>query len=271
MPKPEIKFGICHYSLPLDGPCALEIAKEVGFDGVQLDIIRNYKNQYALAEKTTQKKFLELSKKYNIEFPSVAVRELDQFTILGEENSIGVNAVKIAVEVARDMGAPIVLVPTFVNSKIKNEQDFNQVVKVLAQACDFAVEHGITIAAENTLSPEEIERLISEVNRPNIKFYFDTQNHYLEKGYNSAQLLERLLPLVCEVHVKDGKNKDLSGAILGQGDTGFYQCVEVLKKHHYSGWVVTENYYDLEPLSLQNDDPLELIKTDLKILKDAFM
>ena len=34
--------------------------------------------------------------------------------------------------------------------------------------------------------------------------------------------------------------------------------------------VWTENYYDLEPLSLQSDDPIELIKADFKILKDAF-
>jgi len=270
MSKPGVKFGICHYSLPLDGPCALEIAKEVGFDGVQLDIIKNYKKQYALAEKITQKKFLELGRKYNIEFPSVSVRQLDESTIFGENKSVGVNAIKVAIEVARDMSAPIVLVPTFGNSEIKSKENFNQAVEVLSQACNLAADYGITIGAENVLPPDEIERLLNEVNRPNIKFYYDIQNHYIHKGYDSAELLEKLMPYVCEVHVKDGKNKDLSGALLGQGDTGFYECVEVLKKHNYSGWVVTENYYDLEPLSLQDDDPVELIKMDLKTLKDAF-
>jgi len=270
MSKPGVKFGICHYSLPMDGPCALEIAKEVGFDGVQLDIIKNYKNQYALAEKITQKKFMELGKKYGIEFPSVSVRQLDESTIFGEDNSVGVNAIKVAIEVARDMGAPIVLVPTFANSEIKSEENFSQAVEILSQACDLAADYGITIGTENVLPPDEIEKLLDEVARPNIKFYFDIQNHYIHKGYNSAKLLERLMPHVCEVHVKDGKNKDLSGALLGQGDAGFYQCVEVLKKHNYSGWIVTENYYDLKPLSLGNDDPVELMRMDLQTLKDTF-
>ena len=168
------------------------------------------------------------------------------------------------------MGVPIVLVPNFVNSKIKNDKDFSRAVKVLTEVCDLAANHGITIATENALSPGKIDKLIGEVNRPNIKLYFDTQNHFLHGDYNMAQLLERLMPYVCEVHVRDGKNKDESGAILGQGDAGFYECVEVLKKHNYSGWVISENYYDLEPLSLQNDNPVELIKMDFKILKDAF-
>lgn len=264
------KFGICHFSLPLEGPCAVIIASKIGFEGVQLDMIRNYKNQLALAEKITQNKFLDLGKKYNIEYPSIAVRELDQFSMFAEDNNIAVNAIDKALDTAGNMKIPIVLIPNFGNSEIKNELDFSKAVKVMTRACDLAANRGVTLATESTLSPDDIERLINAVNRPNIKLYFDTQNHYLYKGYNTAQLLERLMPYVCEVHVKDGKNKDLSGALLGQGDAGFNNCVEVLKKHNYSGWVITENYYDLKPLNLQNDDPVELMKMDYKILKDAF-
>jgi len=269
MSKVNVKLGICHYSLPIEGPCAVKIASEVGFEGVQLDVIRNYKNKPALFEKITQKKFLEMGKKYNIKYPSIAVRELDQFSMFAEDN-IGVNTVKRTVDIARDMNIPTVLIPNFGNSEIKNEQDFNMAVKILSEICDIAADYGIIIATESNLSPEDIERLINSIGRLNIRFYFDTQNHFLHGNYDMAKLLERMMPYVYEVHVKDGKNKDLSGALLGKGDSGFYNCVEVLRKNSYSGWIITENYYDLEPLNLQNNNPVELIKMDFKTLKDAF-
>ncbi|MBM3707911.1 MAG: sugar phosphate isomerase/epimerase [Actinobacteria bacterium] len=264
-----IKFGICHFSLPVEGPYALKIASEAGFDGVQLDMISNYKNQLALSKDIVQKAFLFLGEKYNIEFPSIAVRELDRFSMVSEDNSIAVDAINKAIEAAVKMKIPIVLVPSFENSDIKSDTDLKQAVKVLKNACDKALESGIIIAAENLLSPMKIEELFKQTNRPNLKLYFDTQNHYLHKGYKMADLLERLMQYVCEVHVKDGKNGNLSGALLGEGDAGFYESIEVLKKHNYSGWIISENYYDLEPLSLQNDNPVELMKEDLKILKKA--
>ena len=77
------------------------------------------------------------------------------------------------------------------------------------------------------------------------------------------------MPHVAELHVKDGKNKDLSGALLGEGDVNFAESMDVLRKHDYSGWVVTENYYDVAPLCGEEDNPVKLIKRDLSTLRKA--
>ena len=134
-------------------------------------------------------------------------------------------------------------------------------------ACDEAAKDGITIAAENTLSTEHTKRFLNEIDRSNLKLYFDTQNYFLHKEYDTPQMLDDLFEHVCEIHVKDGKGKDLSGALLGKGDTDFYGSIEIIKKHGYNGWVVIENYYDQRPLSDQDEDPAALIKEDLKTLK----
>jgi len=267
--KDNVKLGICQYSLPVEGPYALKIASEIGFDGVQLDLIKNFKGQLSITNNFVQKTFLELKDQYGIEFPSIAVRELDQHSILAEDNQVAMDAVNKAIIAASALKIPIVLVPNFGNSEIKTKGDFAKMKIVLKNACDLASEFGIIIATENLLSADEIERLINEVGSPNLKLYFDTQNHFLHRGYDMPEMLDRLIDYVCEVHVKDGKNKDLSGALLGRGDTGFYKSIEVLKKHNYSGWIISENYYDLEPLSLTNNNPVELIKEDFKILKEA--
>jgi len=81
-------------------------------------------------------------------------------------------------------------------------------------------------------------------------------------------MIEKLFPYIVEVHVKDGKNKDLSGAIIGEGDSGFYKSIETLKRLNYSGWIILENYYDQEPLRLKNNNYFELITQDIEILKN---
>ncbi|MBA7537640.1 hypothetical protein ES705_29909 [subsurface metagenome] len=142
-------------------------------------------------------------------------------------------------------------------------------MKVFKWACDEAVEDGIIIAAENTLSTDDTKRFLTEIDRRNLRIYFDTQNYYLHKGYDTPQMLDELIENVCEIHVKDGKGKDLSGALLGQGDSDFCGSMEVVKKHGYNGWIVIENYYDQKPISDQDADLKTLIKEDLNTLKAA--
>ena len=162
-------------------------------------MIRNYKNQLALAEKTTREKFLELGKKYDIEYPSISVRELDHFSMFAENDDSAVIAVNRSIETAKKMKIPIILIPNFNKSEIRNEDQFKKAVKFLSGVCDAAYEHGITIAHESVLSPDMIERLIKEINRPNIRLYFDSQNHFLHGNYDMAELLERMMPVFITV------------------------------------------------------------------------
>jgi sugar phosphate isomerase/epimerase len=74
---------------------------------------------------------------------------------------------------------------------------------------------------------------------------------------------------ICQVHAKDGKNGDLSGAPLGRGDVDLQESIEVLKMQGYDGWIVNENYYDVPPLVDEGDDPVEKIKDDLATLRKA--
>ena len=266
------KIGICHWSLPMEGPFGCRLAAEIGLDGIQLDIGHSSRG-FLLSNDFVQDAYLALGEKYGVSFPSITIRELDEVAMTAPEGTESRNLMNEAliktIDTAEAMDIPIVMIPSFVESEISNQADFKEAVNYLQYGCDYAEGKGITIATENTLSVSEIKRLIKEVDRDNIKLYFDSQNHFLHKDYNIAEILEELIDYVCQVHLKDGKNKDLSGALLGEGDTGFYKTMEVLKKHDYSGWLVFENYYDREPLSLKNDNPVELIKKDLQTVKEV--
>jgi sugar phosphate isomerase/epimerase len=248
------------------------MASELGLEGIQLDI-GSYERGFPLSKPSIQKAYVEYAQKYNITITSLAVRELDRHGMTREdgtlEKEIAVDAILKAITTADAMNIPIVMLPSFEDGEIKTEQDFQRVVDCLRMVCDEAEKKNIIIATENLLSVEETKRLFDLVNKPNLKLYFDTQNYYLRKKYNVANMAEELFPYICEIHVKDGRNGYLSGSLLGEGDSGFFETMEVLKQKNYKGWILLENYYDLRPLSLEGEDPIELLKKDISILKNT--
>jgi sugar phosphate isomerase/epimerase len=272
MTKRKNKIGITEWSLPIDGPYACKFIGELGFNGLQLNI-GDYERGFPMSKGFVQEAYLKMAKASGIEFPSLVARVTDYYTMFPskdeEESGIVRSGIGKAIESCASMGIPMLLIPSFAKSEIIEKRDFDEAVEVFKWACDTAGKNEITVAMENTLSTAQTLQLITRIGRPNLKLYFDTQNYYLHKGYDSPHMLEELMEHVCQIHVKDGKGKDLSGALLGQGDTNFYGCIEVVKKHGYTGWIVSENYYDRKPLSERNPDTTALIREDLRILEEA--
>ncbi|WP_342514881.1 sugar phosphate isomerase/epimerase family protein [Sporosarcina sp. FSL K6-1522] len=267
-----MKFGVCQWSLPIDGPYAIRMTADVGLKGIQLDI-GSYNRGFPLSLQVVQEAYLEYAEKYGITISSLAVRELDNYGMTRKdgtpEKEIVLKAISKSIEIANAMRIPIVMLASFEDGEIKTEQDFNTVVDCLKKACEEAEQYNLIIATENLLSIEENKRLFKLVNKPNLKLYFDTQNYYLRKNYNTANMVRELFPYICEVHVKDGANGYLSGALLGEGDSGFFETMKVLKEKKFDGWIHLENYYDQQPLSLQGEDPMELLKKDILTLENT--
>ncbi|MFF2501016.1 sugar phosphate isomerase/epimerase family protein [Peribacillus sp. NPDC058075] len=266
-----MKIGVCHWSIPLEGPAAMDILGDLNLKGIQIDL-GSYERGFQLSWPSVQEKYKEYAKKNDITFTSLAVRELDLHGMTRpdgtKEKDIVIEAILKAISVAEQMDIPVVMLPSFLDGEIKTEEDFQRVVKCLKFACDKCEGSEVIIATENLLSIEENKRLFKEVDRQNLKLYFDTQNYYLNKKYNTAEMVKELYPYICEVHVKDGNNA-LSGALLGQGDTNFFETIKVLIEKNYTGWVHLENYYDQKPLSNLGEDPLALLKQDVEILKST--
>ena len=228
------KIGICEWSLPIDGPYACKLAGELGLQGIQLDV-GPYERGFPKSRPIVQEAYLEIAAAHDIAFPSMAARVTDYYTMFPsknqEESAIVREGMRKAVQACAAMRIPILLLPNFQKSAITSEREFTEAVDVFKWACDEAGERGITVAAENTLSTDETRRFLAEIDRPNLQIYFDTQNYFLAKGYDTPQVLDELMEHVCQIHVKDGRGKDLSGALLGQGDAGFYRSIEVIKRH----------------------------------------
>lgn len=266
------RIGICEWTLPVSGPYVFKVAKEAGYDGVQIRI-GPWEKRFPLAQRVTQQAFLEEAARFGMEIPSIAARVTDWFSMFApegsEEHDIVVQGITVAIEAAGAMGVPTVLVPAFVRSEANTPAKVASLVKHLQWACDVAADSGVVIATENVFSVDATVQLFESVDRENLKLYFDLQNYYLHTGAHTPSLIEPLLPFFAEVHAKDGKNGDLSGAPLGEGDVSLRESIDELKRLGYDGWVVNENYYDVPPLVGPGDDPVALLVRDAQTLRTA--
>jgi sugar phosphate isomerase/epimerase len=168
------------------------------------------------------------------------------------------------------MGIPMVMVQSFKASALETDQDFERAINVIRQVSDYALDKGqITIGLENLLSVENLLRLIDDVGKPNVKIYFDTQNYYVSEKADVGGMVEPLISHICEVHVKDGYEADIepSGALLGKGDSGFFDTIAELRRCGYSGWLISENFYDRGPISKLSNDPKALLLKDYQTMK----
>jgi 2-epi-5-epi-valiolone 7-phosphate 2-epimerase len=72
-----------------------------------------------------------------------------------------------------------------------------------------------------------------------------------------------------QTQVKDGYQADIepSGALMGEGDSGFLDTIAELRKGGYKGWLISENFYDRGPVGKLDDDPKALMEKDFQVLK----
>jgi len=259
--------------LPVDGPYGCKIAADVGFEGIQLDI-GSYERNFPKTKRCVQDAYLEAADRFGITYTSIACNELDHFDMVAKkgfnDRAIAFKTITSAIDAAAAMEIPLVMVQSFKASALETEQDFERAINVIRQVGDYALDKGrITIGLENLLSVENLLRLIDEAGRPNVKAYFDTQNYYLAEKADVAAMVEPLISHICEVHVKDGYEADIepSGALLGQGASGFFDTIAALRRCGYSGWLISENFYDRGPVSKLSDDPKALMLKDYQVLQ----
>jgi sugar phosphate isomerase/epimerase len=269
----QIKLGITEWSLPVDGPYGCKIAADVGFTGIQLDV-GSYARNFPKTKRVVQEAYLEAAKQYGITYTAIACNELDVYGMVAPkgypERGIALRTITSAIDAAAAMDIPIVMVQSFKASAIETEQDLERAVNVIRYAAQYALDKGdIVIGVENLVPVDGLLQLLDTVNKPNVKIYFDTQNYYLDQKVDVAAMVKPLAPHICEVHVKDGYEADVepSGALLGQGDSEFYRTIDELKACGYSGWLISENFYDRGPVSALSDDPVELMLKDYQVLK----
>jgi len=268
----DVKIGACDWGLPGAGLYAVQIAAAAGLAALALKI-GLYENDYPITQPELQDIYLSEQHKYGIEYCALALNDFDNIPMHARKGSPEYGKVwdllKRAVSTAKALDIKIIQVPGFAASEVKTAEDLSHSVQAFQYLCDAAGEYGIAVASENLMTPNEFKYMVQMVNRPNFHLYFDSQNYHLFRGIKELDILEGLYPYMCnQIHVKDGLNA-MSGGLLGTGDSGFYDIMSWLGGHDYSGYILLENYYDQVPLRNLAENPYDLLREDIRILRDV--
>ncbi|MCX7871672.1 MAG: sugar phosphate isomerase/epimerase [Verrucomicrobiae bacterium] len=227
----RFKIGACEWSLRKGDPSCFDVAKEIGLDGVQVDL-GHPGNGLHLRKTDVQKAYIEASKKTGVEIASLAMAVLNNIPLKSEPCSA--LWVLDAIESAKALNVKVILIAQFGNGELKDDKKgIERTVAVLKELAPRAEKSGIILGIENYLSAEENLDIINRVGSKAVQVYYDVGNS-TDKGYDIYKEIRMLKGQICEIHFKDG------GFMLGKGRIDFKRVREALDEIEYSGWTQLE-------------------------------
>jgi sugar phosphate isomerase/epimerase len=231
-----MKLGVCEWNIPVNGlEARFEWAAEVGLRAIEVDL-ENAEGNESLVR--------ELSERLNIAVPTLGLNACCANSMCDPvQHPVIEKAFDAAIQTALALHIPKLQVPSFGKSWIDSDADFEQTVECYRLLLSKVAGTGLLVGTENGLSAKKQLELLERVGSEQLKIYFDTRNAFAMAGLNSAEILSALYPHVIEVHLKDGLSDEGPSKPLTQGNSGFAECMAILRERQFDGWMLLENNY----------------------------
>ena len=253
-------------------------AKELGFDAIEFTTIDGESHEERLKN---AKKYREEAEKLGMIINAYTIGA-NLFKEDKAEATEEIERLKKELLVAKELGAPLMRHDVcYTLSKTGNGRSFDLMLPTIAknarELTEYAQTLGIKTCSENhgfiAQDSDRVERLYNAVNHENYGLLVDMGN-FACADENSATAVSRLAPYAIHAHAKDfiirkerfgrcqletrGCNY-IGGVAVGEGDIPVKQCLAILKKAQYEGFLSIE--YE------GCDDCIDGIKRSLENLK----
>ncbi len=251
-------IGICDWNLGDSAdPSFIPLAAGVGLDAIQVSV-GTAPDNIPLREAAVRRRYIELGKKHNIVYCSVAAGSILNQIPLATEPQSAIYVVD-ALEAARALGSTNILTAFFGNGDLLErdgdgnyinvssgefpeyrwkEKDVERVIAVIRQIVPRAEDLGVIIGLENTLSARQNLEIIEEIGSPMVQIYYDTANPW-NNGYDVPGEIRMIgNRRMCEIHLKNSRwNQNLFDET---GAVDMEACASALKDIGYDKWYVLE-------------------------------
>lgn len=264
-------YGICEWYLALNGPSAVKLASQMGYDGIQLGDLGGARNNFPMLDKRIQEEYLETAYNNGIKLQALhtftSTRDGGmQYPIESPEGEQAIISFKKAVRICTEMSIPTVMVASYGASNFHNEYEMKNTGAMLKLFSAIAQEQSIGLAYEGFAIIDKL-LWIQDYVGSGLKFCYDTLNP-IRFGTGDPLIEIPMIGIesIDHVHVKDAPVNMTGCCPLGEGNGGVEETINLLKKLGYKGWYVAENYYYLPPMSAMGHG-IDLAKKDLATLK----
>jgi len=234
--KASWKIGICDWDIQAAGRVnSFAVAKELGFEGVQVTYNPNPDAPDSLASRANRPKFLAAAKEAGVGIASFCIGLLNNRPLATTPEAEG--WIEDCLNAMEETDVLQVLLPFFVSANPdiqENRHHLPLITEKLKRLAAIAERKKKILAIESFLSAEANIGLISSIGSDAIKVYYDTHNtwYWGLDIYHEIDLLASR-KLISEIHFKDGPP-------LGEGDIDFPRVCALLEKHDYEGWLIFE-------------------------------
>jgi sugar phosphate isomerase/epimerase len=269
------RFGICEWAFPVSGPLAIRLAKEAGYEGIQLGEAGGRKMGYPLKHPQVLEIYRETAKQCGVTLHSLNLGALLAEGTLNyakdtEAGAFARESLRIGFEVCRKLAVRTIVITV----DAKTEEAFKNTVSNLKFAGRLAKDGGVEIAVESALPLDRIQRILASSDET-LKVCMDILNPLrFGTGDPREQILAFGKDKISHFHMKDSisglfRPEERGCTLLGEGDAGYEESVKIIKSLSYEGWMMTENYYYLPPMNHGNDDFVKLAKRDLETMRHS--
>lgn len=232
---PGFRLSACDWSLGASGPAAVQVARGVGLDGLEVSA-GDASDVLAIADPACRRQYKDAFRATGIVASSVAMGLLNGAPLA--EDPRGPAWLEQTIDAADDLGAKVILLAFFGKGDLRSGTDLKTkevdvVVERLKEAAPRAQSAGVILGIENMLSASQNLAVLDRVKHDAVQVYYDVGNS-TGAGYDVPAEIRLLGKRICQFHFKDGKH------FLGEGNVKMDPIVEAIRDIGYSGWLVLE-------------------------------
>jgi L-ribulose-5-phosphate 3-epimerase len=228
------KIGACDWSIGKRAdPGAMELAKEIGLDGVQVSLGTVADNMH-LRRPAVREQYQAHAQRHGVAVASLAIGELNNVPYKTDPRAI--EWVRDSIDTCRAMGCRVVLLAFFGHGDLKGDKaGTDEVVRRLRDVAPRAEKAGVILGIESWLSAQEHMDIIDRVGSRAVQVYYDVANSE-KMGYDIYEEIRWLgnQNQICEFHMKE------NDALLGQGRVDFRKVRAAIDDIGYRGWMQIE-------------------------------
>src|SRR3989442_12633097 len=246
----KLKIGAPDWNLKLEAkPASIELAKSIGFDGVQISLghssdPKNAPAHLPVGAPELFDQFLTEARKNQLPISSTCVEILHRNYL--KNDPLGKQWVAESIPLTRKLGARVILLPFFGKGALQTRAEMDYVADFLKEIGPEAEKTGVILGLENTISAEDNARILDRAQSKAVLVYYDVGNSF-NNGFDIYKEIRWLgKDRIGEFHLKDNPH------LLGKGPIDFEKVIEAIVGIGFSGWA-----------HLETDSPSGSIKGDM--------
>jgi L-ribulose-5-phosphate 3-epimerase len=231
---PAFKVGVTDWNLRLGAKTeAVALAKQLGFDGVQLSFGRRLvDDKLPVDNPEILAQYKKLSAEHKIPLNGTCVDRLHENGI--KSDPLAVRWVRDSIRMTKALGVEVLLIPMFGKWAILNHAERDYVGDAMRDLGPEAEKAGVILGLEDTISAEDNVRIMERSRSKAVSVYYDVGNS-TRNGFDVVKEIRWLgKSRICQIHLKDNPG------YMGEGKINFTEVVKAIADIGFTGYANLE-------------------------------